>query len=694
MFDEWHTGSMALRVGTGATGEALKELEGSMKTVAGTVTQSVGSVGTAMAELATRTGQTGKPLEALTKSFLDLERITGEATAQSIPALTRLFGDWSVATEHQAGTMDKLFLASQNTGVGVTRLAELMVQFGSPLRQLGIDFDFAAGMFAKFEQEGVNIQTTMPGLRMALKNFAKDGREPAEALQETFEAIENTASVAEANTMAFEVFGVRAGPDMAAAIREGRFELDDLIVAMNSGSDSISAAAEDTLTLSDKLAMLRNNIVSTLGPFGELGAVIGGSLAAMGPFLLAISVLGPKLHIAAAGARAFSLAMASLPFAGVAAFGVAVVGLTAALAKADPLHILDTEKLDQELADGTLMLGKFRSEVVLGRPEVEATAAEIEAMAQKADLAASGFGNLSGGAREVVDATEEAGGATGVLAENMEDLRAELDAAKEPADALTLALEALAGVTLNVNDTERAWLDTLADVKAELKKGAKTLDIHTQAGRDNQQSIRDGIDAAFAHGAAVAEETGSVEEGARAIRKHIDALIDEAVEAGISEDAIRDYIRELNLTPKQIKTQLQLLGIEAAQNAIERFITLNSGRVVKISVGTTGGVVQHAGGMVGSGPRRFHAGGVVPMRGDEVPIIAKRGERVLNPAQNRAYERDMRPAAAAGGGGVAINVTVPVYGDVTGDELVRKVEDTLTQKLDRGGAIFNGAVRR
>jgi hypothetical protein len=73
-----------------------------------------------------------------------------------------------------------------------------MVQFGSPLRQLGLDFETTAAMFARFEKEGVNIQAAMPGLRMALKNFAADGREPAPALMETIEAIKGASSTAKA----------------------------------------------------------------------------------------------------------------------------------------------------------------------------------------------------------------------------------------------------------------------------------------------------------------------------------------------------------------------------------------------------------------------------------------------------------------------------------------------------------------
>ncbi|MGH2710621.1 MAG: phage tail tape measure protein [Actinomycetota bacterium] len=326
-FAEWDRGVDAIRVGTGATGKALEALEGSMKSVAGKVTSSLGDVGEAMADLQTRTGQTGKPLEDLTKQFLDLERITGEAADSTIPSITRLFGDWSIATEDQAATMDKLFRASQVSGVGIQTLSELMVQFGSPLRQLGLDFDTTAAMFARFEQEGVNIQTAMPGLRMALKNFAEAGREPAPALLETIEQIKNAATTAEANTIAFEVFGTRAGPDLAAAIREGRFELDEYIGVIAGGTDTIQTAAADTLDLSDKFKMLANQVMAALGPVGEIGAIFFGVLAAIGPLVFGLSQLGPALALAGTAFKGLWAVLTLNPFVAIAAAVVAVGAL-------------------------------------------------------------------------------------------------------------------------------------------------------------------------------------------------------------------------------------------------------------------------------------------------------------------------------------------------------------------------------
>jgi TP901 family phage tail tape measure protein len=264
--DTFNKMSRTIIVGTGASGEALAGLEESAKRIATSAPSSFDDVGTAVSDLNTRLGLSGKPLEELSEKMLDLSRITGTDVTQNIASITRLFGDWSIKTEDQSGALDKLFKASQSTGIGVDKLSQLMVQFGSPLRNLGLDFDYTAAMFSRFEKEGVNIQTAMPGLRMALKNFAAAGREPAPALMETFEAIRDASSAAEANTMAFETFGTRAGPDMAAAIREGRFDLDALVRTLQTSKGAIEDADKRTRTFSESWQLFKNNVLVGLEP--------------------------------------------------------------------------------------------------------------------------------------------------------------------------------------------------------------------------------------------------------------------------------------------------------------------------------------------------------------------------------------------------------------------------------------------
>lgn len=332
-FGEWDSGFDSIRNQTGATGAELEDLGESLKKVGANSTQGLGEIGEMMGQVASRTGLTGKPLEDLTTRLLELDRIGNAMSAESA---SRLFGDWSIAAEDGVESMDRLFRTSQETGVGMERLSDLMVTFGAPMRQLGFDFDTAAVLVGKFEKEGVNTELVMGSMRKALGHMARSNADAAknqdalteaqaaytkavsehgeeseqavdaaakvgaaeEALAQSMkaadvpamfraelEAIKNAGSAGEANARALEMFGQKAGPDMAAAIREGKFSIDDMVDAVANGEETIEKSAADTRDWGDKLLMLRNRVYTVLGPIGEYGMALGGVGMAVGPVI-------------------------------------------------------------------------------------------------------------------------------------------------------------------------------------------------------------------------------------------------------------------------------------------------------------------------------------------------------------------------------------------------------------------------
>jgi TP901 family phage tail tape measure protein len=255
-----------IRVGTGATGEALGDLQGSFKSVFGSLPTDMTSASTAIADLNTRLGLTGGNLEATATQFLELSRITGTDLTQNIESVSRVFGDWGITVDDQGDRLDSLFRASQATGIGVDTLSQQMVKYGAPLRQLGFDFDTTAGLLGKFEKEGVNAELVMGSMRIALGKMARDGEPAQETLQRVTDEIATAGSASEANAKALELFGARAGPDMAAAIREGRFELGDLYDTIAFGEETITGAADDTNSWNESWNKLRNQGFVLLEP--------------------------------------------------------------------------------------------------------------------------------------------------------------------------------------------------------------------------------------------------------------------------------------------------------------------------------------------------------------------------------------------------------------------------------------------
>ena len=260
-----------IQAGTGATGKALANLKKDFEAVGRGSDQNLKVVGKALADMNTRTGATGKTLQDLTANALDAADMLGEDTTQAITAVTRAMGDWGISAQQGTATMDKMFVAAQQTGIGMTQLGEKLVQYGSPLRQMGFDFDTAAAMIAKFEREGVNAELVLGSLRIALAKMSKDGvTDAAAGLQTIIDQIKRAGSAGEATAIAVAKFGSRAGPDMAAAIREGRFELGNLVNALGTAGGAIAKADKETKTLGDRWAETKNQIAFAVQPIGTI----------------------------------------------------------------------------------------------------------------------------------------------------------------------------------------------------------------------------------------------------------------------------------------------------------------------------------------------------------------------------------------------------------------------------------------
>ena len=277
-----------IRIGTGATGEVLEGLKTDFKEVAKDSASSFSDISTTISELNTRLGLTGKPLQTLTTQMTNLARITDSDINTLIPATTRVFGDWAISTEKQSEALDYMYRVSQNTGIGIDQLSEKVVFFGAPLRQMGFDFETSAALIGKWEKEGVNAELVLGSLRIALGKFASAGvTDTNAALLELIDKIKGAGSTGEATAIAIEAFGRKAGPDMAAAIREGRFDLDTLLEQLKNGTDTINGAADATDDWMEKLKKLKNNAMIELEPVAN---------KVFDSITRAVDRLGPKIE--------------------------------------------------------------------------------------------------------------------------------------------------------------------------------------------------------------------------------------------------------------------------------------------------------------------------------------------------------------------------------------------------------------
>ena len=370
LFNAYHAGFETIRADTGATGEDLERLVDSAKRVAGQVVVPFEDVASVLSEVHVRTKLEGEALEALTKQVLLLSEATGTDGTANVETYVKLLTSWKVATEDQAGALDLLFRAQQATGNSVTDIAANATAARIVLQQLGFTFEETIALSARL---GSAFPQVVAAMKIGIANLSKDPdiKNIPEAFDRIIERIEGAGSAAKANRIAIEAFGSRAGPTLAAQIREGRLSIEDFTLELASGSDTAASAVDDTRTLGDQFLMLKSRVVGAIGPMGETAAVIATIASGIGPFVVGISKAaggvssfgqqvrglqgwlaagGEAMSTGAASARVLGSSTAGLAGAG----GVAVAGLSAFVLFLETRH----QQALQEARDN--VLGLFR----------------------------------------------------------------------------------------------------------------------------------------------------------------------------------------------------------------------------------------------------------------------------------------------------------------------------------------------
>ena len=140
-----------IRVGTGATGEALQGLRDDFDAVWGSVPGSARDAAVAIADLNTKLELTGEPLRAAARQALQFASIFDvdvKSTIEDVSRAMEIFGEDSADF---SSILDRLTVASQQTGAGVDELAFAVKEYGPVLHTLGFDLDDTTALFANFQ---------------------------------------------------------------------------------------------------------------------------------------------------------------------------------------------------------------------------------------------------------------------------------------------------------------------------------------------------------------------------------------------------------------------------------------------------------------------------------------------------------------------------------------------------------------
>lgn len=267
-------------VGTGASGKALDSLVDSAKGIATTVPTSFGDAGDIVQDLNTRLGLTGDTLTEVGTQIAQVGDMTGEAF--DVEGFSGAMSAWGTSAEQMSGQLDTLFAISQSTGININELTGITESAAPQMKALGYSFEDTAAMAGLLDKAGLDANGTMSKMSKGLATLAKDGEEPADAMKRVTEEIGNyieKGDTAAAVNVASDLFGTRGATQFVAAVQSGSMSIDEFSAAMSNSSGIINDTQNKTMSMGERIEVLKNQFKQLLEPMGS--AVFSGLSSAM-----------------------------------------------------------------------------------------------------------------------------------------------------------------------------------------------------------------------------------------------------------------------------------------------------------------------------------------------------------------------------------------------------------------------------
>lgn len=259
---------------TGASGEALEDMQQRAKNIAESIPTDFQTAADAVGEVNTRFGLTGDALEELSGKFVKFAELNETDVSNSVDKVQAAMAAWNVPAEDAGKVLDLFNKAGQDTGISVDKLSDLLKANKTALDEAGLSMSDSAMFLANLDKNGIDAGTALTGLKKALQNATKDGKTSKQALDELQQKMGEGSEKADAYAAAVEIFGSKAGPAIADACREGRLSFEELGTSMEDFAGNVEQTFDQTLDPVDELKMSMNTMK-------DLGSEIVESAAPM-----------------------------------------------------------------------------------------------------------------------------------------------------------------------------------------------------------------------------------------------------------------------------------------------------------------------------------------------------------------------------------------------------------------------------
>lgn len=254
---------------TGASGDALDDMQKRAKNIAETIPTSFESAATAVGEVNTRFGVTGEELEKLSTQFIQFAEINGTDVNSSIDSVQKAMAAFNLDASQAGSVLDALNVAGQATGVSVDTLAASLSTNSVALQEMGFGIADSITFLSQMDTAGVDSSVVMAGLKKALANATAEGKTMDEALAEIQTSMQGAQTDTEAMQIATELFGAKAGAAIATFVRDGKLDFTSLGETAEAYAGSVQKTYEDTQDPMDQMTVAMNTAKDVGYEIGE-----------------------------------------------------------------------------------------------------------------------------------------------------------------------------------------------------------------------------------------------------------------------------------------------------------------------------------------------------------------------------------------------------------------------------------------
>lgn len=245
---------------TGATGKAMDAFKGNFKNLVQRVPADLQDIGDAIGEVNTQFGLTGKDLESASEYMIKFAKINGQDVTQASIQAKQAIDSYGLGAQDLNKVLDAVTVTAQATGQGTDALFQSLIKSAPQLKAMGMGVEQGVAFLGGLEKQGIDTSKAMSYMSRAQVAFAKDGKSMSEGVKMLQDKLKGARSETEKINIASEYFGQKGATFMMDAINRGALDFDAFANAVENAQGAVGRTFNEARDPVDNFKLLFNNL--------------------------------------------------------------------------------------------------------------------------------------------------------------------------------------------------------------------------------------------------------------------------------------------------------------------------------------------------------------------------------------------------------------------------------------------------